>query len=179
MDDDSWLYRDDDDDETNQSAESGTSTTVLLSSKFIKYDSLINYGPLSHFTLGVVSTSPKILGLPNPNYNEKCIIGTSGVGKSSGISVFHQTIQPKVKSTLRFSNVDKIWTLENLSQESHYLITTDYTNSKTQVFIISKNYRDYTTRDFDNKFTTVTIAIMPNFAKTENKIIQLKFMINM
>lgn len=173
MDDDSWLYRDDDDDETNQSAESGTSTTVLLSSKFIKYDSLINYGPLSHFTLGVVSTSPKILGLPNPNYNEKCIIGTSGVGKSSGISVFHQTIQPKVKSTLRFSNVDKIWTLENLSQESHYLITTDYTNSKTQVFIISKNYRDYTTRDFDNKFTTVTIAIMPNFAKTENKIIQV------
>ncbi|GMF63515.1 unnamed protein product [[Candida] boidinii] len=81
MDDDSWLYRDDEDDDTNQATESGASTTLLLSSKFMKYDSIINYGPLSHFTLGVVSTSPKILGLPNPNYNEKCIIGTSGVGK--------------------------------------------------------------------------------------------------
>ncbi|KAH3661725.1 hypothetical protein OGAPHI_005903 [Ogataea philodendri] len=161
-DDDDWLYDDDEQKKGNSS---------LISSQFRVMDSILNCGPLVDFTLGRVSTEPKIMGLPNPNYNEDVIVGSCGIGANSCACVYSPTIKPVVKSTLKFSNVDKVWTLANKNGQTKYLITTDFTNFKTEVFQVNKNYKNLYSKDFNNKQYTLQFGTIPT--ESENKIVQV------
>ncbi|ODV84948.1 hypothetical protein CANARDRAFT_28683 [[Candida] arabinofermentans NRRL YB-2248] len=170
-DDDSWLYKDEGDDDKNNDDSNLAITSSLSKCKFEIVDSLINCGPLSDFTIGKVSKEPKLFGLPNPNLNEDAIVASSGAGANSAISVFNPTVKPVIKSTLKFSNVDKIWTLADINGQSQYLITTDYKNYKTQVFQIGKNYKILYAHDLNNKQITVQFGTINS--KLEMNIVQV------
>ncbi|CDK27431.1 unnamed protein product [Kuraishia capsulata CBS 1993] len=159
IDDDSYLYADDD---TLGYDQSMVSNDLLDASKlkFFKSDWLANFGPLSNFTIGKVSTTKKFFGLANPNLDEDCLIGCSGIGKSSSLSIFHPSIQPTIRSTLKFSSINRMWTLNDKHGKSHYLVTSDFSNYKTQIFLINKNYRDFASKDFNTKEITVAISVV-------------------
>ncbi|KAG7746503.1 hypothetical protein KL912_004434 [Ogataea haglerorum] len=161
-DEDDWLY-----DEEDQNGHKSS----LTNSQFKIMDSILNCGPLVDFTLGRVSIEQKIMGLPNPNYNEDVLVGACGVGRNSCACVYSPTIKPIVKSTLKFSNVDKVWTLANKSGFTRYLITTDFTNFKTEVFQVNKNYKNLYSKDFNNKQYTLQFGTITTDA--ENRIVQV------
>jgi cleavage and polyadenylation specificity factor subunit 1 len=145
---DIWLYQND---ETKQNDELNTS---LTNCKFTVLDKLINMGPLSDFTTGYISLEPKLHGLPNPNFKDTTIIGASGLDDTSALSILTPTVKPLIKSSLKFSNASKIWTVKNHNGETKYLITTDQKTLKTQIFEVSKGYKEFKNKKFrSNSFT--------------------------
>lgn len=156
-DEDIWLYEDD---ENNENSKLDTS---LVNCKFSLFDSLINIGPLSDFTLGYLSTEPKLHGLPNPNFKESTIFGSSGLNSAASVSVVTPSVKPLIRSSLKFSNASKIWTVKNHKGDTKYLITTDQKTSKTQIFEVAKKYKELKTKNFKGKSFTIqfgTIAMM-------------------
>lgn len=146
-DDDYWLYQDE--------IKETRSSTSLEKCSFIKMDSLLNIGSLSDFSLGYLSVDQKLMGLPNPNYKETTIFGSSGLEKSGSISVVIPSVKPMIKESLKFSNASKIWTVPNHKGETKYLITTDEKTAKTQIFEVSKKYKDVMTKNFKSNVFTI------------------------
>lgn len=159
-DDDFWLYED----ETNQNAEGLTSS--LTKCNIIVSDDIINIGPVSDFTLGYLSVEPKLMGLPNPNFKETTIFASSGLDDSGGISIIAPSVKPLIKSSLKFSNASKIWTVPSHKGETKYLITTDQKTAQTQIFEVAKNYKDLTTKSFKNNSYTIQFGCII----TENRV---------
>ncbi|ODV98043.1 hypothetical protein PACTADRAFT_47865 [Pachysolen tannophilus NRRL Y-2460] len=138
---------------------------------FTKQDHLINCGPITSFTMAKISTEKKFFGLINPNLNEECIIASSCYDKSSKISILQPSLKPIVKSSLKFSNVNRIWTIrkDSKSNKSDYLVTTNFDNYKTEIFSINDNYKNVYTVDFNVNEITI---LMKNITKN-NKILQI------
>ncbi|GMG36654.1 unnamed protein product [Ambrosiozyma monospora] len=162
-DDDLWLYDDNDDKSANDSS--------LTNSKFRITDSLINLGPMSDFTMGKVSINSKIQGLPNPNLNEEAIVASSGLEANGSLSIIHPSIKPKIKYAMRFSAVDKLWTLKDSKGSTQYLIITDYKDQKTQIFVVPNKYRLFFSKDFNDKQHSIQFGTMTT--RNEKKIVQV------
>lgn len=141
---DFWLYENN----NNEIQQNDELNTSLTNCKFTILDKLINIGPLSDFTTGFISNEPKLHGLPNPNYKETAIVGSSGLNESGALSILLPTVKPLIKSSLKFSNASKIWTIKNHNNETKYLITTDEKTCKTQIFEVAKEYKEYKSKSF-------------------------------
>lgn len=121
---------------------------------FETVDTLINNGPISSFTLATLSPEAMIKGAANSNIGDTSIIATSGTGKSGKLTCINPTIQPIVHSTLKFQNINKSWNLLD-----KYLVTTDLTNYRSEIFLINDNFKTFHTFDFKNNQATINIAV--------------------
>ncbi|AOA60474.1 mRNA cleavage and polyadenylation factor subunit [Komagataella phaffii CBS 7435] len=144
---------------------------------FVKLDSLLNIGPITNFTTGSIEYRSKLQGLPNPNWNDECIIAAGGLHESGQLSLIQPTISPTVRSSLTFNNVEKLWTLEDENGDSHYLITTDSKKANTEVFLVKQNYKHYSSKGFVTGTFTKHIAVIPGKDGTgsygESRIVQV------
>lgn len=143
-------------------------------SKFLIADRLINCGPITNVTLAPLSTEKFTSGLTNPNLNEISVVASSGNGKLGAVSTFSPTIRPSVKSTLKFTDVNRIWTLTNksvfvttkgvrLEKNFNYLITTNVSESKSDCFSITENFRNVSLKTgFMNNELILTIGFVNN-----------------
>lgn len=149
---------DDEDFYTNEDLSQKLQNGDIEGLSFTVLDTLVNYGPITSFTTGQISVNPKVLGLPNPNYRENCIVASTGYKSGSAVSVVRPTVQPVVKSCLKFSNVNRIWTINDANDQSDYLITTNFDNFKTEIFKINDKYRKFFTADFNVSEITLFIC---------------------
>ncbi|CCE80007.1 Piso0_003103 [Millerozyma farinosa CBS 7064] len=141
-DDDDDIYEDDEDNEK-----------VLIKNsviEFTKHDELINNGPVSSFTFGYYSTDQFKSSLPNPNFKEVSIISNSGSHSQSNLNIITPGIQPIIKSSLSFSQINRMWNIANA-----YLITSDDINFKSEIFQIHKSFARLNSRDFINNELTI------------------------
>ncbi|OBA22236.1 hypothetical protein METBIDRAFT_31169 [Metschnikowia bicuspidata var. bicuspidata NRRL YB-4993] len=120
--------------------------------KFVKHDVMRNNGPISSFTMGKYSSDKFVANLPNPSYNEVSIVAAGGVGKSAHLNLMTPTVQPIIKSSLRFSQIHRLWIISN-----KYLITSDDSNQKSEIFDINQSYARIPSKHFIN--TELTIAM--------------------
>lgn len=125
--------------------------------KFSLHDSLFNAGPISSFTLGQTNSNPFVQGLENPNKDDVSIVTTSGEGEHGSLTVFKPTIQPTIHSTLKFNNINKTWNILN-----KYLVTTDSSNFKSEIFLINENFKNFQSLDFKNNSVTINIDTIQN-----------------
>ncbi|KAI3405525.2 CFT1 [Candida oxycetoniae] len=125
--------------------------------EFILQDKLVNNSPISTFTLGLCSREQFKSNLPNPNYNEVSIICNSGTHDQTKINIITPTIQPIISSSLTFSQVNRMW---NLNQK--YLITSDDVNEKSEIFQIEKSYVRMKSKDFINNEITINVHELNN-----------------
>lgn len=120
-------------------------------------DALISLGSMSDFTLAPLSTQKFSSGLGNPNYNEISVVASSGNEKLGSISTVSPTVAPEVLSTLKFSNIDRVWTLcshservtakgVTLRKSYNYLITTNVSSSKSDLFSVNNNFQNVSTK---------------------------------
>lgn len=148
-DDDDDLYGEDDKIETKV-ARSGTLTLV-------KHEVIKNMGPIPSFTLGKYSSEKFVANLQNPSYNELSIVAASGVGKSAHLNVMTPTVQPIIKSSLRFSQIHRLWIISN-----KYLITSDDSNQKSEIFDINLSYARIPSKHFINAELTIAMHELDN-----------------
>lgn len=120
--------------------------------EFVRHDEIINNGPISSFTMAHYSTEKFIANLPNPSYNEVSIFAAGGTGKSGHLNVMTPTVQPIIKSSLSFSQINRLWTLNN-----KYLITSDDANQKSEIFDINQSYARLPAKHFINDELTVAM----------------------
>lgn len=125
--------------------------------KFVKHDELVNNGPISDFTLGHYSTEKYKAKLLNPNYGEISIISNSGSDSQGSLNIICPSIQPVVKSSLSFSQINRMWTLNN-----EFLITSDDENSKSEIFQINKSYARLASKSFINDDLTIAMHSLNN-----------------
>lgn len=123
----------------------------------IKQDELVNNGPLSSFTLGQYSKEKFIANLPNPSSQEVSIFAAGGIGRAGHVNIFSPTVQPIIRSSLRFSEINRLWTLNN-----KYLITSDDTNQKSEIFAIDQGYARLPAKSFINNELTVAMHELNN-----------------
>lgn len=157
-DDDDDLYNDEDD------AGNGTNQNDVFNFDFSIQDFLFNAGPISSFTLGQINSNPFVQGLENPNKNDVSIVTTSGEGEQGALTVFKPTIQPIIHSTLKFSNISKTWNILN-----KYLVTTDLSNFKSEIFLINENFKNFQSFDFKNNNITINIDTI----QSKKRILQI------
>ena len=150
---------DDDDDDLYKEEEEEEQQKVLSKShiEFILQDRLINNSPISTFTLGLCSKERFKSNLPNPSFNEVSVIFNSGSHEQSKINVMTPTIQPMISSSLTFSQVNRMW---NLNQK--YLVTSDDVNEKSEIFQIEKSYARMKSKDFINNEITINVHELNN-----------------
>ena len=79
--------------------------------EFLYHDELINNGPSSTFALGICSKEKFKCNLPNPNYNEVSILSNAGTDSQTKLNIITPTIQPSISSSLTFSQVNRMWNL--------------------------------------------------------------------
>lgn len=123
----------------------------------IKQDELTNNGPISSFTFGQYSKEKFIANLPNPSSQEVSIFATGGIDSAGHINVFTPTVQPVIKSSLRFSEINRLWALNN-----KYLITSDDTNQKSEIFAIDQGYSRLPAKSFINNELTIAMHELNN-----------------
>lgn len=123
----------------------------------IKHDELINNGPISSFAFGQYSTEKFIANLPNPSYQEVSIFASGGIDESAHINIFTPTVQPVIKTSLRFSELNRLWTLNN-----KYLITSDDGNQKSEIFAIDRGYARLPVKHFINNELTIAMHELGN-----------------
>lgn len=123
----------------------------------IKHDELINNGPISNFAFGQYSTEKFIANLPNPSYQEVSIFASGGTDESAHINIFTPTVQPVIKTSLRFSELNRLWTLNN-----KYLITSDDGNQKSEIFAIDRGYARLPVKHFINNELTIAMHELGN-----------------
>ena len=150
---------DSDEEDLYNEDEEGEEQKVMRKShiEFKLHDLLINNGPVSSFTLGLCSKEKFKSNLPNPNYNEVSIISNSGSNDQSALNVIVPTIQPQISSSLTFSQVNRMW---NLNQK--YLITSDDKNEKSEIFQIERSYKRMKSKDFVNNELTINVHELNN-----------------
>jgi cleavage and polyadenylation specificity factor subunit 1 len=147
----------DEDEEEDYDELYGTSNRKELTIKSLDFeivDKLINNGPIASFTLARLSPESSVQGLSNPNYDDLSIVAANGEGSCGKITCFNPTLQPKVHSTLKFQNISRCWNLLN-----RYLITTDLTNFKSEIFLINENFKNFQTLGFKNNNITINIGV--------------------
>lgn len=115
-------------------------------------DTLLNNGPISNFTLGKYSTEKFKSSLPNPNQNEVCVVTNSGSHSGGSLNIFVPSVQPTIRSSLSFSQVNRMWIVGN-----EYLITSDDANSKSEIFQINKSYARLSSKHFINDESSIGI----------------------
>lgn len=142
----------DGDDELYGDDESGKKTTKRGKISYVQHDQLINHGPVSDFTLGKYSTEKFKANLTNPNLNDVCIVSNGGSDKQGCLNVFTPSVQPVVRLSLTFSQVNRMWNINN-----QYLITSDDTNQKSEIFQIEKSYARLKLKDFINDELTIAM----------------------
>lgn len=123
----------------------------------VKQDELVNNGPLSSFTFGQYSKEKFIANLPNPSSQEVSIFAAGGIGSAGHVNIFTPSIQPVIRSSLRFSEINRLWTLNN-----RYLITSDDTNQKSEIFAIDQGYARLPAKSFINNELTVAMHELNN-----------------
>ncbi|KAL6451970.1 CFT1 Protein CFT1 [Candida maltosa Xu316] len=124
---------------------------------FVYHDELINNGPASSMALGICSREKFKSNLPNPSFNEISIISNAGTHSSAKLNIITPTIQPVISSSLTFSQVNRMW---NLNQK--YLITSDDVNDKSEIFQIEKSYKRMKSKDFINDELTINMHELNN-----------------
>lgn len=170
-DEDFWLYE-------GSNNENDEASSSLINSKFIISDKLINIGPLSDITLGYSSLDIKLHGLPNPNFKEKVIYGSSGLEETACISEIIPSVKPSIKSSLKFSNATKIWTIADHKNETKYLITTDHKKSKTEIFDVQNDYKTIRSKNFINKSFTIQFGVITEGEKVRPvQVVSYKIMV--
>ncbi|CAK9441251.1 uncharacterized protein LODBEIA_P51200 [Lodderomyces beijingensis] len=150
---------DSDEDDLYKEEEEEEQQKVLSKShiEFVLQDTLVNNSPISSFTLGLCSREKFKSNLPNPSYNEVSIITNAGSHEQSKINIITPTIQPNISSSLTFSQVNRMW---NLNQK--YLITSDDVNLKSEIFQIEKSYARMKSKDFINDELTINMHELNN-----------------
>ncbi|AET38696.1 cleavage/polyadenylation factor CFT1 Ecym_3197 [Eremothecium cymbalariae DBVPG len=122
-------------------------------------DNLINIGPLTSLAVGKVSSiEPTIAKLTNPNRCELSIVATSGNSTGSHLTVFENTIVPTVEKALKFISVTQIWNLK-IKDKDKYLVTTDSSQSKSDIYSIDRDFKPFKSFDFKKNDTTVSTAV--------------------
>lgn len=147
-DDDSWLYNDEQQNDLVDSTLSSLST-----SKFVLVDTLINIGPCKDFSLGYLSTQPKIKQLPNANFKENAIVASTGLDHCSGISILNPTIIPELKDRLKLTAATRLWTLDDHSGQSKFIVSTDLQSNTTDIYTV-KEYQ-LAQGNYDRKSYTI------------------------
>lgn len=147
--DDEDLY-DDDDNDTKKETKHGAI-------EFIIQDILRNNGPISSFALGNISTERVVAKLPNPSYGDISILAAGGVGEQGHLNIIAPCVQPVIRSSLRFSQLNRLWTINN-----KYLITSDDPNLKSEVFDVNQSYARLTPKHFMNNELTVAMHELNN-----------------
>ncbi|EDO18875.1 hypothetical protein Kpol_1023p44 [Vanderwaltozyma polyspora DSM 70294] len=118
-----------------------------------------NIGPLTSLAVGKASSiETNVKGLANPNQGEYSLVGTSGNGTGSHLTIVQQSMQPQIELALKFISVTQIWNLKIKSQDK-YLITTDSKNSKSDIYSIEKNFKLFREGRFRRDATTVYISM--------------------
>ncbi|WPK24037.1 hypothetical protein PUMCH_001291 [Australozyma saopauloensis] len=143
-DDDEDLY-DEDDKDKEKEVKSGQI-------EFIVRDELFNHAPISSFALGNYSTEKIVAKLPNPSFNDVSIFAAGGLGLSGQLNIITPTIQPIIKSSLRFSQLNRLWTINN-----KYLITSDDLNQKSELFDVNQSYARLSPKHFVNNELTIAM----------------------
>ena len=142
-----------------QSGQSGEIVETVEPFDIEVITSLMNNGPLTSITLGKASSVDNFVkGLPNPNRDELSIVGTVGNGDGSHLTVIQPSVQPEVELALKFISVTQIWNLKFKNRDK-YLVTTDSTKSKSDVYDIEKNFSLFKAGRFRSDATTVDIAL--------------------
>lgn len=149
MDGDEDLYQDDN---------SGEKVVVRKGDiKYVRHDELVNHGPVSDFTLGKYSSERFKANLVNPNLNDVCIVSNGGSHKQACLNIFAPSVQPVIRSSLTFSQVNRMWNINN-----KYLITSDDLNQKSEIFQIEKSYSRLKSKDFINNEITIAMHELNN-----------------
>lgn len=123
----------------------------------IKHDELINNGPISSFGFGQYSTKKFIANLPNPSFQEVSIFASGGLDEHGHVNIFTPTVQPVIKTSLRFSELNRLWTINN-----KYLITSDDGNQKSEIFAIDHGYARLPVKHFINNELTIAMHELSN-----------------
>ena len=148
-DDDDDLYGEDDG-KKQQEIKTGNFRLVL-------HDKLVNNGPISSFALGKYSTEKIVAKLPNPSYDDVSILAGGGLSKSGHLNIITLCVQPIIKSSLRFSQLNRLWTINN-----KYLITSDDLDLKSELFDINQSYARLSPKNFINKSLTIGMHELNN-----------------
>lgn len=135
------------DDEVNEENVEMKGTIV-----FRLQDELVNCGPTSTFTLGHYSTEKFIANLANPNFKEICIISNGGSNHTGHLNVIAPSIQASIRSSLSFSQINRMWNINN-----KFLITSDDTQNKSEIFQINKSYARLNAKHFINSELTIAM----------------------
>lgn len=145
--------KDEDDDGFYDEDEAVVEKTVRSGTiEFVKHDEIVNNGPISSFTMAHYSTEKFVANLPNPSYNEVSIFASGGTSTLGHVNVMTPTVQPTVKSSLSFSQINRLWTLNN-----KHLITSDDANQKSEIFDINQSYARLPAKHFINDELTVAM----------------------
>lgn len=151
--DDDGLYDDDDEDKALYGDESITATAPKTAQlQFVRHDKLSNHGPLTLVAIGLLLTEKFKLNLANPSFQETNIVSGGGSGTDACLHVMTPTIQPHILSSLLFSHVNRMWTINK-----QFLITSDDANAKLEIFQIEKLYARLKTKDFRHKELTIAM----------------------
>lgn len=141
----------DDDDFYNDADEplhaNGTHKSIL---EIKEYDRLLNNGPISSFTLGHYTRERFVTNLPNPDYDLISMFSSGGLNHSGHLNIFTPTVQPEIKTSLTFSQINRLWTLNN-----KYLITSDDPNNKSEIFDMTQGYARLPAKQFIHDELTV------------------------
>lgn len=148
-------HDDDDDDLYEEEEKVQEKTTRSGAISLMKQDELINNGPISSFTLGQYSPEKFVANLENPSYNEVSIFAAGGVGSSGHFNILTPTVQPLIKSSLRFSQINRLWIISN-----KYLITSDDPNLKSEIFDITRSYARLPAKHFVHAEKTISMHEM-------------------
>ncbi|RLV96208.1 Protein CFT1 [Spathaspora sp. JA1] len=150
---------DDDDEDLYEEEEEVEQKQIISNSpiEFVFHDELINNGPISSFTFGSYSREKFISNLPNPNFNEVCLVANSGTHNLAKLNIITPTIQPDISFSLTFSQINRMW---NLNQK--YLITSDDVNFKSEIFQIEKSFARLNSKDFINNELTINMHELNN-----------------
>ncbi|CCK73011.1 cleavage/polyadenylation factor CFT1 KNAG_0M01580 [Huiozyma naganishii CBS 8797] len=130
---------------------------------------LRNIGPVTSLVIGEASSvQPVIKGLPNPNKGEYSLVATCGNGTGSNLMVGQISVQPEVELALKFISVTQIWNLK-VKNRDKYLITTDSTKTKSDIYEIENNFALYKQGRLRRDATTVYISMFGG----EKRIVQV------
>ncbi|AMD19218.1 HBR317Wp [Eremothecium sinecaudum] len=122
-------------------------------------DKLPNIGAVTSLTIGkAASIESTVAKLTNPNKDELSIVATSGTGSGSHLTILENTIVPHVQQALKFISVTQLWNLK-IKDKDKYLVTTDSSQAKSDIYSIDKNFRPFKSFDFKKNDTTVSTAV--------------------
>lgn len=147
----------DEDDFYNDIDETSKAGSVPGLIEVYEHDTILNTGPTSTFATGHYSREKFVTNLPNPDFELVSIFANGGIADKSHMSIICPTIQPEIKTSLTFSQLNRLWTLSN-----KYLITSDDENNKSEIFDITQSYARLPAKQFIHTELTVAMHELNN-----------------